>query len=187
MDRIYDSLIREHLAENRQIAMVSGPRQVGKTTSSRASAGEHRYYTWDRQSDRMLITRGADALAEDLGLGRLRNEPQRVVFDEIHKYRKWESFLKGFFDVYGERTRTLVTGSARLGFFRRGGDSLMGRYFLYRMHPLSVAELLRTELRENPIAAPARPSAETVPQLLRFGGFPEPFLKSSTRFTNRQH
>ncbi len=185
MERIYQNLISEHVANNRQMAMLTGPRQVGKTTSSRASVGKHRYYTWDRQSDRMLITRGADTVAGDLGLGTLREKRQCLVFDEIHKYRKWKTFLKGFFDVYGEQTRIVVTGSARLGFFRRGGDSLMGRYFLYRMHPLSVAELLRTALSEQAIAAPVRPSPEAIPQLLRFGGFPEPFLKSSMRFYNR--
>lgn len=68
VERIYDALTREHLGENRQIALLSGPRQVGKTTSARAGAGDHVYYSWDRQSDRILITRGPDAVAEDLGL-----------------------------------------------------------------------------------------------------------------------
>ena len=108
-----------------------------------------------------------------------------MVFDELHKYRRFRDFLKGFFDVYSQATRIVVTGSARLGLFRRGGDSLMGRYFPYRMHPLSVAELDRTEIRERAVGAPVRVQAELIPQLMRFGGFPEPFLKSSTRFYNR--
>jgi hypothetical protein len=33
-----------------------------------------------------------------------------------------------------------VTGSARLDYYRRGGDSLQGRYFFHRLHPLSPAE-----------------------------------------------
>ena len=167
------------------MAMVTGPRQVGKTTSARASAGDHRYLTWDRQADRRLLVQGADALAEDLGLLTLSASPQHVVLDEVHKYRRWKDLLKGFFDVYGERTRIVVTGSARLGFFRRGGDSLMGRYFLYRMHPLSVAELVHTDLGDRETAPPGRPPADGLDPLLRFGGFPEPFLRSSTRFYNR--
>jgi predicted AAA+ superfamily ATPase len=185
MKRLYDTLIAEHLRENRQMAMLSGPRQVGKTTAARASAGEHRYYTWDRQSDRLIITQGADAVARDLQLDELAATRRHVVFDELHKYRKWKIFLKGFFDVYAEQTRTVVTGSARLGVFRRGGDSLMGRYFLYRMHPLSVAELLRTTLSDREISPPAKPPDGTLDQLLTFGGFPEPFLRGSTRFYNR--
>lgn len=185
MNRIYESLLTEHLAQHRQIAMLVGPRQVGKTTTSCQSAGEHRYYTWDRQSDRRLITGGADAVAEDLGLAVLKTSRRNVVFDEIHKYRRWKAFLKGFFDVYGERTCTIVTGSARLGFYRRGGDSLMGRYFLYRMHPLSLAELGRTDLVESETRKPVRAPAGSMEQLLKFGGFPEPFTKGSTRFYNR--
>lgn len=60
--------------------------------------------------------------------------------DEIHKFVRWKSFLKGFFDLYEDRTSLIVTGSARLDIYKRGGDSLMGRYFLYHMHPLGVAE-----------------------------------------------
>jgi predicted AAA+ superfamily ATPase len=108
-----------------------------------------------------------------------------VVFDEIHKYRKWKSFLKGFFDVYGERLKIIVTGSARLDIYKRGGDSLMGRYFPYRMHPLSVAELLSTDLPEAEIRNPARIDKETIEQLIEFGGYPEPFLKGTKRFYNR--
>ena len=185
MKRLYENLLREHLAEHRQMAMLSGPRQVGKTTTARESAGDHRYYTWDRQSDRMIITAGPDSVAADMGFDTLSERHRHVVFDELHKYRRWRDFLKGFFDVFSEQARIVVTGSARLGFFRRGGDSLMGRYFLYRMHPLSVGELNRTQIGERTIGAPVRGQAELIPLLLRFGGFPEPFLKSSTRFYNR--
>ncbi|MFA6111231.1 MAG: AAA family ATPase, partial [Candidatus Latescibacterota bacterium] len=185
MDRVYEKQLAEHLSTQRQMAMLAGPRQVGKTTSARASAGDHRYYTWDRQSDRRLLTQGADAIASDLDLATLGTARQRLVLDEIHKYRKWKDLLKGLFDVYGEKTSIVVTGSARLDFFRRGGDSLMGRYFLYRMHPLSLAELVRTAPAEGPISPPRRPSTDAIEQLLRFGGFPEPFLNASTRFYNR--
>jgi predicted AAA+ superfamily ATPase len=185
MERAYDTRLSVHLAEDRQMAMVTGPRQVGKTTSARASAGDHHYLTWDRQPDRRLLLQGADAVAQELGLETLSGSPRHVVFDEIHKYRKWKDFLKGFFDVYGEKTRLVVTGSARLGFFRRGGDSLMGRYFLYRMHPLSVAEIVRAQIAETETSQPLIPPADGIDQLLRFGGFPEPFLKATTRFHNR--
>ena len=185
MDRVYESLLRQHLTHERQIALVTGPRQVGKTTSTRASAGGHRYFSWDRQSDRLLVSRGADAVAEALELTTLGHGPRTVVFDEIHRYRKWRAFLKGFFDVYGASVKLIVTGSARLGFFRHGGDSLMGRYFPYRMHPLSLGELVRTEVRDEPVAPPTRPDGDAIDRLLRFGGFPEPLLRGDTRFYNR--
>lgn len=178
-------MIREHLEQNRQIAMITGPRQVGKTTSARTGAGEHAYLSWDRATDRAVIIRGADAVASDVGLGALQSSPVHVVFDEIHKYRSWRSFLKGFFDVYSEQTRSVVTGSARLSHFRRGGDSLMGRYFLYRMHPLSLGELVRQTVGEDLIRHPQRIDRNVLSDLLRFGGYPEPFLRAQTRFYNQ--
>ena len=185
MDRVYDALISEHLAENRQIALLTGPRQVGKTTTSRRAAGDHAYYSWDRQTDRAVIMRGPDAVAAQLGLAELREAPRHVVFDELHKYRSWRTFLKGFFDVYEASTRTVVTGSARLGFFRRGGDSLMGRYFLYRMHPISVGELARNRMTDSVVNEPGRVDSASIANLVRFGGYPEPFLRGDARFYNR--
>lgn len=185
MKRIYENLLVEHQEQNRQMAFLSGPRQVGKTTTSRASAPHHRYYTWDQQSHRMLITKGPQAVAEDLDLASLRRTRLPVVFDEIHKYRKWKSFLKGFFDVYGERLKIIVTGSARLDVYKRGGDSMMGRYFPYRMHPLTVAELQSPILLEEEIRDPGKFDKEGFEQLIEFGGYPEPFLKGTRRFYNR--
>ncbi len=185
MKRIYDRLLEEHLKSHRQMAFLSGARQVGKTTSSRAGAGNHEYMIWDNQSHRNLFTKGPDAVAEHLRLMDLGKSTTYVVFDEIHKYGKWKSFLKGFFDVYGHRCRSVVTGSARLSVFKQGGDSLMGRYFLYRMHPLSVAELLNQETTDAEIRMPRKIDDRSLQQLLTFGGFPEPFLKADTRFYNR--
>ncbi len=185
MKRIYDSLLMEHLKENRQMAFLSGARQVGKTTTARTGSGNHQYMNWDRQSDRLILTKGPDAAADHLRLTDLSPTLPRIVFDEIHKYGKWKSFLKGFFDVYGDSCRTVVTGSARLNVFKKGGDSLMGRYFLYRMHPLSVAELLNPEMANRETRMPREIDDESFQQLLKFGGFPEPFLKADTRFYNR--
>lgn len=185
LKRIYEAVLREHHREQRQMAFLVGPRQVGKTTSCRRAARGAAYYTWDNQSDRLLLTRGPDAVAADLGLDRLRRARVHVLFDEIHKYSKWKTFLKGFFDVHGRKTKTTVTGSSRLDVYKRGGDSLMGRYFLYRMNPLSVGELLRAGLSDREIRPP-RPLPEAdFQKLLKFGGFPEPFVKGSVRFANR--
>ncbi|MSU25186.1 MAG: ATP-binding protein [Opitutus sp.] len=165
------------------MAWVSGPRQVGKTTSCRA-LGTH-YLNWDNADDRKIILRGPAAVAAVAGLATLRAQRSVVVFDELHKHGKWRNFLKGFFDVYGEQGRIVVTGSSRLDVFRRGGDSLMGRYFLFRMHPWSVAECLHATVPETPVRAPEPIDDESWAALWRHGGFPEPFLRREARFTNR--
>lgn len=165
------------------MALVSGPRQVGKTTACRSVADS--YFDWDNADDRRILLRGPAALAEALGLDRLRERTPVVVLDELHKHARWKALLKGFFDTYGERVRIAVTGSSRLDVFRRGGDSLMGRHLLYRMHPWSAGECLRTSVPEKPIHPPAEVAASDWEALWTHGGFPEPFVKRDIRFTRR--
>ena len=67
----------------------------------------------------MVLDWVPDAVADHLGLAALYESPRHVVFEELHEYRGWRTFLKGFFDVYQRATRIVVTGSARLGHFGR--------------------------------------------------------------------
>ncbi|MCP5492888.1 MAG: ATP-binding protein [Chlamydiales bacterium] len=168
-----------------------GPRQVGKTTLSLKIASSfpaHHYLTWDSQKDRSLIVQGADVVADSLGIDQLEmgKEPPLVIFDELHKYKSWKNFLKGFYDKYSSRVKILVTGSARLDIYKVGGDSLMGRYFLYRLHPFSVAEIIRPMNDTQEIASKALAiDPEDFNALYKFGGFPDPFLKRDPLFYNQ--
>ena len=127
------------------------------------------------------------AVAKSVGADKARSGRPKVVFDEIHKDRRWKGFLKGFFDVRADRKRlgVVVAGSARLDVYRRGGDSLMGRYFPYRMHPFSVAECLRTVTPASVVSLPAKIGDADWNALMRHGGFPEPFLTRSAAFTGK--
>ncbi|WP_218576641.1 ATP-binding protein [Desulfobacter latus] len=185
MQRIYNDLIREHLVQNRQMAFVSGPRQVGKTTSAQMIDENALYINWDNQGDRLNITKGPDNLVRVYNLDALGKKDSLIILDEIHKYGKWKQFLKGFFDSYGTDFKILVTGSARLNIYKKSGDSLMGRYFNYRLHPLSVAETIHSDLIEKEIREPQNFPDQTMKDLLEYGGFPEPFLKADKRFYNR--
>ena len=181
--RFYTAMLADHLERHRQMALVSGPRQVGKTTTCRSVS--NRYLSWDNADDRRLILRGPASLSEALQLDVLRAKTPVATLDELHKYMKWKGLLKGFFDSYGDRVRLIVTGSSRIDIFRRGGDSLMGRYFLYRMHPWSIAESLRTDLPQKEIHPPQEIASADWNALWEHGGFPEPFLRRDTRFTRR--
>ena len=185
MQRVYNSLIREHLDQNRQMAFVSGPRQVGKTTSAKMIDENALYINWDNQHDRINITGGSDNLVRAYNLDSLGKEHSLIILDEIHKYGKWKQFLKGFFDTYGTDFKILVTGSARLNIYKKSGDSLMGRYFNYRLHPLSVAETIHSDMIDKEIRKPQNFPDQTMKDLLEYGGFPEPFLKADKRFYNR--
>jgi len=181
--RFYTAVLKAHLEKDRQMALVSGPRQVGKTTTCRLLSDQ--YLNWDNTDDRRRLLRGPAALADTLGLDRLQANTPVAVLDELHKYSKGKSLLKGFFDTYGDRVRLIVAGSSRLDVFRRRSDSLLGRYLLYRMHPWSVGESLRTNLPPREIWAPAEIAAAEWEALWEHGGFPEPFLRRDSRFTRR--
>ncbi|MBI2070840.1 MAG: ATP-binding protein [Elusimicrobia bacterium] len=143
------------------MVIVGGPRQVGKTTLAKSLLKNTQgYLNWDIPEHREKI---------------LRYQLPRAplwVFDEIHKYRSWRNYLKGLYDKNGPGQKMLVTGSARLDFYRFGGDSLQGRYHYLRFHPLSVAELKITNRKD-------------FDALLTLGGFPEPFFKGSPEAAKR--
>jgi len=186
MKRLYEFVMDEHLDQERQMIFLVGPRQVGKTTASLEVSSphpKHFYFNCDIPKDRYLITQGADEIAKTLDLEKFSTETTVVVFDELHKYRKWKTFLKGFFDKYSKQVKIIVTGSSRLDIYKKGGDSMMGRYFLYRLHPLSIAEIVNPTLREIEVAPQAQKiDDEEFNALFQFGGFPEPFLRRNRRF-----
>jgi predicted AAA+ superfamily ATPase len=176
--RYLDSAIREDLEQ--KMVFVAGPRQVGKTTLAQqilASRPGGVYLNWDNREDR-----------REIRAARWPGGPALVVLDELHKWRGWKGWLKGEFDKHRPATRFLVTGSARLDIYRRGSDSLQGRYHHYRLHPFSHNEAAGMTA---PLTDPGRELnfgtglPDVVDQLVRFGGFPEPFLAGSARTHRR--
>ena len=188
MKRIYTSVIREHLKHHQQMIFLVGPRQAGKTTVSlmaKEFSEQFFYLNWDNVDHRKIIIEGVKGVIGFIGLDKLAKEAPIVVFDEIHKYSKWKTFLKGFFDMYKGKVKIIVTGSSRLDVYKRGGDSLMGRYFPYRLHQLSLSELERVNLSEKEISEPIQIKNQNFNRLLKNGGFPEPFIKNDPLFLNR--
>ena len=151
-----------------RMVFVGGPRQVGKTTfalsllGSAADESSPAYLNWDYPLDREAIL-----------AARLPARQRLVIFDEVHKYAGWRGLIKGLYDKHRSSISFLVTGSARLDYYRKGGDSLQGRYHYYRLHPFTLLE------------SPDLADADAVDRLLRFGGFPEPLLRGEERFHRR--
>lgn len=161
MERLIKKAIISDL--DKKIVLLSGPRQVGKTTLSKELSKNFEYLNFDSSEDRKIILGQSWDRRKDL-----------IIFDELHKKPKWKSWIKGIYDTQGVRPRLLVTGSARLDVFKKGGDSLAGRHFHFRLHPFSVAEL---KDQMSPEVCLGR--------LMRLGGFPEPFLSDSDDFAKR--
>lgn len=163
--RYLGKYIQKDLEKSKMI-FVGGPRQVGKTTfaleflkhSSKSSPEKHpAYLNWDYPPSRSRI----------LNL-ELPFDQEIMIFDEIHKYARWRNLIKGIYDTHKSDNKFIITGSAKLDHFRKGGDSLMGRYHYYRLHPMTIGEF------DGKVA-----------DLLKFGGFPEPLLTGSDSFWRR--
>lgn len=176
-ERYLENAIRGDALADGKMAFVSGPRQVGKTTMARRLLRTRdNEFTWDDPRFRRAWVR--DPVGAVSGRG-----PGPILLDEIHKDRHWKGRLKGLYDLRGGEVPIVVTGSARLDFFRRGGDSLLGRYVPYRLHPFSVGERPHPpHPDETPIETrPVFPVAD----ILSLGSFPEPLLCGSERKARR--
>ncbi|MFO7715975.1 ATP-binding protein [Desulfosarcina sp.] len=150
----------------RKIVLLTGPRQSGKTTLAKMLSDDFDYLNFDNPEHRLgLMDRSWD------------RSRQLVIFDELHKLKNWKSWLKGIYDTEKIPPWIIVAGSAKLDTYRKVGDSLAGRFFQFRLHPLDLKEI-RTFL------APADLEAAML-QLMETGGFPEPFLEGDVRFYNR--
>lgn len=161
MKRALLPYIQEDL--KKKIVLLAGPRQVGKTTLSKALVKEYEYLNYDSSKDRKIVRQTA-----------WRKDVELVILDEIHKKLHWKSWIKGIYDTEGIPPYFLLTGSARLDTFRKGGDSLAGRHFYFRLHPFTLKEL-KSQMD----------SEEALKRILKYGGFPEPFLSNSTQTAER--
>ena len=161
--------ISSHILDDlrKKMVFVGGPRQVGKTTLAKAILSKNFpagiYLNWDYDEDR-----------QDILQKRWSDENDLLIFDELHKFPRWKSWIKGLYDVSHEIHSFLITGSARLDIYRRGGDSLMGRYHYWRLHPFTLDEI------PNGFS-----SKDAFNRLMTVGGFPEPFLDGDERQARR--
>ena len=163
MERYLQSALAADLRQ--KIVLLSGPRQSGKTTLARMLHPDHQCINHDLAEHRLLLREKSWDRRKAL-----------IVFDELHKMDGWKAWLKGIYDVEGLPPALIATGSARLEAFRKTGDSLAGRYFHFRLHPVDMKEALSyTDLDAD----------DVFDRLMHLGGFPEPFLRGSKAWYNR--
>ncbi len=164
MERYFTEYIQQDL--HKKIILITGPRQTGKTTLTKGLSKDFDYFNFDNLDDRISLQKKSWDRSKPL-----------VIFDELHKLKNWKSWLKGVYDTEGIPPALLVTGSAKLDTYRKAGDSLAGRFFQFRLHPLDLKEIHSFLVPEN--------LEDALDRLLSYGGFPEPYLNGTTRFYNR--
>jgi predicted AAA+ superfamily ATPase len=191
LKRYLDAGVKDLCFADHKMAFLSGPRQCGKTTFAKMSLkerGSAGYFNWDDIEFRRLW---ATHPGETLTLKKnLSTRIPLIAYDEIHKARGWKRTLKGIYDTRMNNEDIMVTGSARMNVFMKGGDSLVGRYYHFRMHPFSVGELVnRTPLDPDGVIQGLldrslerrKEHRECFQTMIRFGAFPEPFLEQNER------
>ena len=176
--------IWNELSADKNMVFLAGPRQAGKTTLSKVISKtftNHLYFNWDIADHRSRFINNPAFFRE---INRKDHSLPLIVFDEIHKYRDWKNYLKGIFDQYGDEYQFLISGSGRLYLYQKGSDSLAGRYLLFHLWPLTIAELSGkltdiTDFLREPLYVTMEGSEklQTIwDNLSRFSGFPEPYL-----------
>lgn len=174
----------QDLSRSKRLVLMAGPRQAGKTTLAKSIARSFTnslYFNWDIPGHRTRLLENP-AFFEDIE--RKDSSTPLVILDEIHKYRDWKNYLKGIYDEFHDRYQFLVSGSGRLDIYKKGGDSLAGRYFLFYLWPLTIAELAGRnrsieEFHDDPLSVVMERNEElagTWARLSTRSGFPEPFL-----------
>ncbi len=183
----------------KQMRFIAGPRQCGKTTMAKEFLEAHGmlqfYYSWDDRETKQKYLKNSRFYQESL-LDVPPSMTPWICFDEIHKYPKWKDVLKSMYDADCKITRFIVTGSARLDMLRKSGDSLAGRYFLFKLYPLVLNELSKinnpvlddfdspSNLIEKRIGS-KRYEQELMEKLLKFSGFPDPFISGKEIFQKK--
>jgi len=160
--------LEEHIQNDlkRKIVLITGPRQTGKTTLSKMLKDTYDYFNYDNAEDRLGLLEKSWDRSKEL-----------VIFDELHKLKNWKSWLKGIYDTERTPPAIVVTGSAKLDTYRKVGDSLAGRFFQFRLHPLDLKEIHQAHDPQDP--------QRDLERLLEMGGFPEPFLEGNQTYYNR--
>lgn len=194
MNRYIEGIVEELSFDQGKIALISGPRQVGKTYLSKRLLKERglgSYHNWDDDRFRVQWTRAAGSLVETLSFH--GDDKPLLVLDEIHKDKIWKKRLKGLYDTLSRPVDLLVTGSARLNVFRKRSDSLFGRQFHFHLHPLSAGEVLREKIASSESfwdsiqpdnLSLSKAADQLLNKMMHSGTFPEPFYKDHSRFLN---
>lgn len=147
-------LIKRHIepvvarrARNSKAILLTGPRQVGKSTLFKHLFSDVNQVTFD---DDLLLAQAA----EDVGLF-LLNNPCPLMIDEVQKCPSIFNRLKIVLDNTDKLSNFYLTGSQKLQLMENISDSLAGRISIVELDGLSLREINEVDFNQHFV-----PSAE---------------------------
>ena len=166
--------IIERRAKNSKAVLLTGPRQVGKSTLFRHVFREVKQVTFD---DDLLLAQAT----EDPGLFFLNN-PMPLVIDEVQKCPAVFNRMKILLDNTETYGNIFLTGSQKLQLMEEISESLAGRVSIMELEGLSLREIKQIEFDrhfvpdENYLQEREKQDC-TLPEdiwtLIHRGGYPE--------------
>ena len=133
INRDIDSLVLE-VSGDYSAVIITGPRQVGKTTTLRRLLGEgRRYVSLDSKENRRLAATDPELF--------LSLHPAPVIIDEVQLAPELFPYIKMEVDNGAPSGSYLMTGSQMFQLMKLAGESLAGRAAILRMSGLSQHEI----------------------------------------------
>src|SRR3989344_7051923 len=137
LKRHIDVQIESHFTRGRQILLLLGARQVGKTTLLKRLFPEAQYFLLDNDPERENFQ------TYDINSYRqfIRPESKTVIIDEIQLLPDPGRAAKIIYDQMPD-VNLIITGSSALNIKNRTSESLAGRKTDYQLFPLTFSEYL---------------------------------------------
>ena len=131
--RDIDSLVLE-VSKSYSAVIITGPRQVGKTTTLRRLLGEgRRFVSLDNKENRQLAKTDPELFLE--------LNPAPLIIDEVQYAPELFPYIKMEIDNGASPGSYLMTGSQMYQLMKLAGESLAGRAAILRMSGLSQHEI----------------------------------------------
>lgn len=144
LKRHIDNQILNHFSNNRQVMVLLGARQVGKTTLLQRLLPNAQYFLLDNEPVRSALERYDINVYKQI----INADTKTVVLDEIHLLSNPGRAAKIIYDQM-PNLRLVVTGSSSLNIKNKTSESLAGRKVDYRLFPLTFSEYLYQKEIEN--------------------------------------
>lgn len=137
LKRFLDLKIEKHFDNYKQVLVLLGARQVGKTTILKKIFPNAQYLSLDTEPICNVFNKYDPESYKQI----IKPDSEIVVIDEIHKLTDPGRAAKIFYDQIPEH-KLIITGSFAFNIKNKASESLAGRKIDYYLYPLAFTEYL---------------------------------------------